>query len=139
MTTYTGTQEVEPGLYLNTRKFSVTTIDRRGPLPGTTEATYRRVPMLLMLAAAPLLGLVYVIFLPFIGFAALIGYVGYRGWLALKQAAPGMWRVATLEWRPGVAYLGRRAGRATDKESEADRLLRELEEEVAQRRQQGEE
>lgn len=70
MTTFTGTQEVERGLYLNLKRFSMTVLERRGTLPGTEHDTYRRVPVLLMLAAAPLVGLVYVIFLPFVGFAA---------------------------------------------------------------------
>ncbi len=70
MTTFTGTQEVDRGLYLNLKRFSMTMIERRGTLPGTEHDTYRRVPILLMLAAAPLVGLVYVIFLPFVGFAA---------------------------------------------------------------------
>jgi hypothetical protein len=70
MTTFTGTHEVDRGLYLNIKRFSLTVIERRGTLPGTEHDKYRRVPVLLMLAAAPLVGLVYVIFLPFVGFAA---------------------------------------------------------------------
>ena len=78
MTIYKGTQEVEPGLYLNLKRFTVKSVDTRGPLPGTEGDEYRRVPMLAMLAMAPLLGLVFVIFLPFIGFAMVTYLVGHK-------------------------------------------------------------
>lgn len=80
MATYRGTEDVTPGLYLNLRKFNVAAVDKPGALPGTVHDVYRRVPLPLMLAAAPVVGLVYVIFLPFIGFAAV-------GWLAWNKAA----------------------------------------------------
>jgi hypothetical protein len=83
MTTFTGTQQVERGLYLNLKRFSMTVLERRGTLPGTEEDTYRRVPVLLMLAVAPVVGLVYVIFLPFVGFAAAAVLAGEK----VKQAA----------------------------------------------------
>ena len=83
MTTFTGTQEVERGLYLNLKRFSMTVLERRGTLPGTEHDTYRRVPVLLMLAVAPVVGLVYVIFLPFVGFAAAAVLAGEKA----KEAA----------------------------------------------------
>jgi len=107
MTTYTGTQDVEPGLFLNLKKMRVTSVERRGPLPGTADDTYRRVPMLLMLAVAPLFGLVYVVFLPLIGFVA----VGYLLAGKLRQAAAGVaeeiGRVRRPAWAPMLAFLSR--------------------------------
>lgn len=107
MTAYTGTQDVEPGLYLSTKKFSVTTIDKRGPLPGPVDETYRRVPMLLMLAAAPLIGLVYVIFLPFIGFAAVAFLAAQKANEAAGRVATQMGRVRRPAWAPTLAFLSR--------------------------------
>lgn len=69
MTTYTGTQQVTPGLYLNLKRRTMEHVEKDGPLPGVETDRYYRVPMLLWLAVAPLLGLAFVIFLPFIGFA----------------------------------------------------------------------
>ena len=69
MTRFTGNQIVDPGLFLSLRPFKLTSVDRRGPLPAAETTTFRRIPMLLMLALSPLLGLAFVIFLPFIGFA----------------------------------------------------------------------
>jgi len=106
-TTYTGTQEVEPGLYLDTKTFSITHLDKRGPLPGAENATYRRVPMLVMLAVAPLLGLVFVIFLPFIGFAA-VAYLAVQKTRELATGVAGqMGRVRRPAWAPTLAFLSR--------------------------------
>lgn len=69
MTTYKGTQQVTPGLYLNFKRRTMAHVEKAGPLPGADGDRFYRVPMLLWLALAPLVGLVFVIFLPFIGFA----------------------------------------------------------------------
>lgn len=100
MTTYTGNQIVDPGLYYAARPFKLTSIDEQGPLPGTADRTWHRVPMVLMLTLAPLLGLAFVIFLP------LIGFVMVARMAAEKVAAVGAraWRPA---WAPALAFLTR--------------------------------
>lgn len=107
MTTYTGTQDVQPGFYLNTKKFSVTTLDRQGPLPGTPDDTYRRVPLLLMLAASPLVGLMYVIFLPFIGFAAVTYLAATKAREFAGRVATETGRVRRPGWVPALAFFSR--------------------------------
>lgn len=107
MTTYTGTQNVEPGLYLNLKKFSVKSIDEAGPLPGTENDTYYRAPMLLVLATAPLLGLAFVIFLPFIGFAMVAYLLGDKAMQWGGNAATEAVRVVRPGWAPSRAFLGR--------------------------------
>lgn len=107
MTTYTGTQNVEAGLYYTVRPFRLTTMDHHGPLPGADDRIYRRVPMILMLALAPLLGLAFVIFLPFIGFAMVARIAGEKvvelgGQLATQGA-----RVLQPAWAPARAFLTR--------------------------------
>jgi hypothetical protein len=107
MTTYKGQQNVEPGLYLNLKKFAIKNLDAEGPLPGAGTDTYYRVPMLLMLAMAPLAGLAFVIFLPFIGFAMVAWLLGDKaiGWAG--DAAYKAVRVVRPSWAPALAFLSR--------------------------------
>lgn len=107
MTTYTGAQDVDPGLYLNLRKFSLASVERREALPGTATDTYRRVPMLLMLAVAPLLGLVFVIFLPLIGFVMVSYLLGSKAVEVGQGVREQMGRVRRPGWAPALAFLSR--------------------------------
>jgi hypothetical protein len=107
MTTYTGKQNVEPGLYINLKKFSIKSIDERGPLPGSETDTYYRAPMLLVLATAPLLGLAFVIFLPFIGFAMVAYLIGDKGLQWAGNATTEAVRVVRPGWAPSLAFLSR--------------------------------
>ena len=107
MTTYTGKQNVEPGLYLNLKKFSIKSLDEAGPLPGTERDTYYRAPMLLVLAAAPLLGLAFVIFLPFIGFAMVAYLLGDKAMQWAGHATTEAVRVVRPGWVPSLAFLSR--------------------------------
>jgi hypothetical protein len=75
MKTYTGGEIVKGGYYFNLREWRLDVVEgRRGTLPE--HARYVRVPALLMLALAPIMGLLFVMFLPFIGLAVLIDHVG---------------------------------------------------------------
>ncbi|MBI2866226.1 MAG: hypothetical protein HYX99_02550 [Chloroflexi bacterium] len=135
---YRGGDTVRKGTYWCPATGQVVTISRAGgKLPDAQKRPYVRAPALLLVMAMPLLGLVYIIFLPFTGFAALLGYLGYRGWLGLRWAFTGVGHLATVEWRPGVSYLGRRARRPAKKD-QAEEILRGLEEEIERRREEGE-
>ncbi len=107
MTTYTGTQNAEAGLYYTVRPFKLTTMDQNGPLPGTDDRIYHRVPMTLMLALAPLLGLAFVIFLPFIGFAMVARIAGEKAVELAGQLATQGARVLQPAWAPARAFLTR--------------------------------
>lgn len=107
MTTYTGNQIVEPGLYYAVAPFKLTSVDERGPLPGGEARTYQRVPMLAMLALAPLLGLAFVIFLPFIGFAMVFRLAGEMAVEAGGRVATEGVRVLRPAWAPALAFLAR--------------------------------
>jgi hypothetical protein len=107
MTTYTGTQNVEAGLYYSVRPFKLTTMDQKGPLPGAGDRTCHRVPMILMLALAPLLGLAFVIFLPFIGFAMVARIAGEKTVELGGQLATQGARVLQPAWAPARAFLTR--------------------------------
>lgn len=130
MTTYTGTQNVESGLYFNVKHLTVTTMESAGALPGTTDDRYRRVPMLLMLAAAPLLGLAYVIFLPLIGFGMVAYLLGHKAVQVTSDAATEAVRVLQPGWAPALAFLSRSKPAKVDnaaKDAEPDAWKEEVE------------
>lgn len=77
MKRYSGTQIVDPGVYLNLRRVCFRSVGERGALPGRPSEIYRKVPAIVLLVAAPPLGLAYVLFLPFIAFAMI-------GWLLAR-------------------------------------------------------
>jgi len=107
MRTYRGTQEVEPGIYVNFRRLSASSIEEPGRLPGTEQDLYRRVPMVAMLALAPLFGLAYVIFLPLIGFAMVAWLAGTKVVQLGSTAASASVRVLRPGWAPALAFLSR--------------------------------
>ena len=84
MRTYTGTETVEGGYYLNTRDWKLEVVDApNGVLPGDDGARYTRVPALAMLAVGPLMGMVFVMLLPFIG----LWVVAEQTW---RKLGPGL-------------------------------------------------
>jgi hypothetical protein len=107
MTTYTGRQAVKAGIYLNTQTFNINTLDTDGPLPGTELDRFYRIPMLLMLAAAPLLGLAFVMFLPLIGFVMVLHLLGTKAYHLIADAATEGVRVLRPSWAPALAFLSR--------------------------------
>ncbi|MBK9238840.1 MAG: hypothetical protein IPL75_00970 [Acidobacteria bacterium] len=107
MTTYTANQNVDPGLYFNLTRFHLESVDRQGPLPGTDTDVYRRVPMVVMLALAPLLGLAFVIFLPFLGFAMVGRLLAAKTAEAATGAATAAVRVMRPGWAPALAFFSR--------------------------------
>ena len=75
MAIYSGGTTVKSGYYWNAGNWEFTMVpDDGGVLPGAADRRFRKVPLLLLLAAAPLLGGLFVMFLPLIGFAMAIGY-----------------------------------------------------------------
>jgi hypothetical protein len=125
MTTYTGNQEVDPGLYLNTRRFTIASIEHRSALPGIEDDHYRRIPLLLMLAAAPLVGLIYVIFLPLIGFGAVSVLLAGKAAEAAANVGVQMGRVRRPAWVPTIAYFSRGKKKTTDEASEQTTMVQD--------------
>jgi len=107
MTTYKGTQSVEPGLYLNLKRFKMESFEKAGVLPGAEGETYRRVPIVVMLATAPLLGLAFVMFLPLIGFAMVARLLGTKAAELGARATVEVARVVRPGWAPSMAFLSR--------------------------------
>lgn len=107
MTRYHGNQTVDPGIYLNPRELSFKSLDDEGRLPGKETSVYYRVPALVLLVAAPLLGLVYAIFLPLIGFMMLGAFLASKVYGLAKQAADATVLVLRPAWQPARAFLTR--------------------------------
>jgi hypothetical protein len=107
MKRFKGGETVEIGLYFNLRECSFKSIDEKGPLPGTDTDVYRRVPMLVLLAVGPVLGLVYVMFLPFIGIAFVTWLLAVKAAHLTASVARETVRVLTPGWEPSMAFLSR--------------------------------
>lgn len=88
MKTLLGGTRVKPGFYWNLRTWTLATIsDRPGELPGGEAHRYVKLPVVALLALAPLMGAAYVMFLPFLGFALLFGAAGAKGLAVVRKAA----------------------------------------------------
>lgn len=107
MTLYRGNQIVAPGLYFNLRQFAFESVDEAKALSGTSDAVYRRVPMLALVAVAPFLGLAFVVFLPLIGFAMVAWLLGVKGMHLAADATGAAARVLRPNWEPTLAFLSR--------------------------------
>ncbi|MBI1958758.1 MAG: hypothetical protein HYU42_01785 [Candidatus Rokubacteria bacterium] len=117
MKRYTGSEMVEPGLYFNPRQLSFKSVDEEGPLPGSTDEVYRRVPILVLLVVGPILGLAYAVFLPFIGFAIVTWLLGVKAGQLAGGAARGAVRVLRPGWEPSMAFLSRSTPARTKREA----------------------
>jgi len=141
MATREGGMAVRTGFYWNLRSWQLLTVPRQGGfLPGGIDDRYVRVPVLLMLLLAPLMGALYVIFLPFIGFAMLASFVARKSAVAARSAFMGVMATISPQWRPGEAYLAgkkKAAGppdTAADKTGSGSTSLDELEREIENKR-----
>ncbi len=106
---YTGGQTVRHGFYWNFDKWAVTLVERGGgTLPGDGTERYARVPAVVMLGLAPIMGAAYVFFLPLVGFAMVVDFAARRLWRLLGKAVWAVMATVAPSWRPGEAYLAER-------------------------------
>jgi len=120
-----GGDRVDSGSYWNFTTGERVHVDGSALLPGDDGTTYFRLPPIVMLALAPVLGLVYALFLPFIGLAMAIGFVAGRLAIGVRNVAvaafEAVWRVSTFGWRPSEAYFaGRKKKGAKAKKEEEE-------------------
>ncbi|HYQ48124.1 MAG TPA: hypothetical protein VEP69_03575 [Thermodesulfovibrionales bacterium] len=104
------------GSYWNFSTGERITMTAEGKLPGSEDTVYYKANPFVILAVAPLLGLVFAAFLPFIGIAILLRVAAAK---MLGGTAEGLARVATFNWSPSAAYLAGRKHRKEAKESKA--------------------
>ena len=70
MKTLESGNKVPGGFYFDRTSWQLVTVNgKEGTLPGEKDARYMKVPSLMVLAGAPVLGGAMVLFLPFVGFA----------------------------------------------------------------------
>lgn len=88
MRTYNSGDKVKGGFYWNAKEWSIVTVSgKTGVLPRGEAHRYIKIPTLLLLLVAPVMGLLYVIFLPFIGFAFVLGLAGTKAVKAIRRVA----------------------------------------------------
>ncbi len=106
-----GGSRVKWGFYWNLAKWEIVMIPKAGGvLPGSEGHRYLRMPILLLLALAPVMGGLYVVFLPFIGFAMALGFAGRKTAGALRKVFMELMTALSPAWRPGEAYFAGRRG-----------------------------
>jgi hypothetical protein len=132
MTRKAGGAQVESGYYLETRTWKLVHLAAEGKLPGGAQCRYLRVPWPVLLAAAPVLGGVFVVTYPIFGFAVMVLGLARK---AAGAASEGARDLAT-KLAPGAA-LGEAhlTGTPPSGAPVEDERLEELEQEVARKRQ----
>jgi hypothetical protein len=114
-----GGDRVGKGNYWNFSTGDRVTMEAEGNLPGNDETLYYKANPFVILAAAPILGLIYAAFLPFIGIAIMLRVAMAK---MFGSTAEGLSRVATFNWSPSAAYL---AGRRHKKEAREGKAPKE--------------
>jgi len=108
-----GGQNAAAGTYWNMADGSRIDLAEDGTLPGGQDTMYIKAPSAAVLAAGPVLGLVFAVFLPFIGIAmAAMLVVRKVGEGLINAAAASM----SFAWRPVEAYLTGRKKKAAGRE-----------------------
>ena len=111
-----GGHTVAAGTYWNMTNGSRIDMHVEGVLPGDGSTRYLKAPAAVMLAAAPLLGLLFAVFLPFIGIVMAVQLAVRKAGGVLKEAAAAS---TSFAWRPVEAYLtGRKKKAGREKKPE---------------------
>ena len=97
-----GGETVTKGNYWNFSNGDRISMDNSGVLPGNRTATYYKASPLAILAAGPVLGLLYAAFLPFIGLAIVAKMLFTK---LFGRTLEGLSRVAAFNWSPAESYL----------------------------------
>jgi len=117
MTTYAGGTLVKSGYYIDPSTFTFANVEKDGGrLPGGTGTSWMRVPVVLVLAAAPVLGGLFVVALPFIGFGLTAYAIGKRLGGHAKEGAKEIAATMSPGLVAGEAHL---TGKPTETEEAA--------------------
>ena len=102
MLMHRGGHTVRKGTYWNIANGQRVDFAGDGMLPGGSDSRYVRMSTAMMLAAGPIVGLLFAAFLPFIGIVMTLALVG-------RKLVEGVLHVAvkstSFGWRPIEAYL----------------------------------
>ncbi len=106
MARYNGNQQAKAGFYFDMDSWHVVTLSGEGGmLPGTSETRYLRLPLPVLLVAAPLMGAAFAMFLPFIGIALVLDFVARKAWKVAREAVHGSVVAVSPRTRTGEAYF----------------------------------
>jgi len=136
-----GGTRVKAGFYWRRSRWEIVPLSGAGGvLPGGPDEIYHRIPILVMLAVAPIMGALFVVFLPFIGFALMLQYLAHSSVRAVRHGAGELAATLGPSWRPGETFLFGRH-KKTEKKDEApadaqvEKKLDELEKEIESKKQ----
>lgn len=142
-----GQDRVKGGTYINYKTGEFVNVDREGGvLPGGVQARYIDMPLPLMLVFGPLLGLAFILFMPAAGvivlatyaFKAVTGGIAEMKGAAVRTAAPAAIGVSYLQGTRKADETEENANaKLGDKMDEVEGLVIELENEIRQRRIEG--
>ena len=104
---YKAGERAEGGNYWNFSNGERISLGNEGILPGDSKTTYVKAHPVVILAAGPILGLLYAVFLPFIGIAMLLNVAATK---VFGRAFEQLATVSSFNWRPSESYL---AGKQT--------------------------
>jgi hypothetical protein len=109
MKRYRAGQDVEAGFYLNTHTAEIVPVGPKGGrLDGPEGSRYLRIPALVMLFLAPVLGALYVVFLPLAGFAMLFRFGAGKAAEGARAVGHGLAALTMPGLRLGTAFFHRR-------------------------------
>ena len=113
-----GGQTAAAGTYWNMADGSRIDLTGEGILPGGQQDRYIKAPSAAVLAAGPVLGLVFAVFLPFIGIAM-------AAMLLVRKVGEGLTEATaasvSFAWRPVEAYLTGRKKKAAGREKKGEK------------------
>ena len=116
---FKGGTKANYGFYWSVQAWDMAMIPAQGGLlPGGSDRSYMRIPTVLFLLMAPMMGALYVVFLPFAGFALLFGHLGKAIKTLATDAFMHIAVAVSPQWAPGEAYL---AARKRDKAAKTDK------------------
>src|SRR5512147_1948163 len=107
-----GGHKVKAGTYWNMVNGSRTDLAEEGVLPGGNDALYVKAPSIAVLAAGPVLGLLFAVFLPFIAIAMAAVLLTKKLGEGIRDAAVAS---TTFGWKPIEAYLAGRKRKNEDR------------------------
>lgn len=132
MARHIGGSKVESGYYVNTRSLAVVSLAAEGTLPGTAQEAFVRIPWPVMLAAAPILGGLFVLAYPVIGISTAVYGLARKGAALAGQGARDLAAdLATPPHAVGEAHL---TGKPGEGEELRDPEIEDLEKEIREKR-----
>ncbi|MGE3841369.1 MAG: hypothetical protein AB7I50_07265 [Vicinamibacterales bacterium] len=107
MLRHNGGEHVKSGFYFNIESWEITPVSGHegATLSGDARTGYLRIPVLVVLLLAPVLGALLAMFLPFIGLYLVAQHFGARTWAHLKAGAHAVLAATGPAWQPGTAHL----------------------------------